>query len=63
MTENYLNNTFCRITSHDYKMAEVWDIKEASDGNRVLTKGQSPAKVLRGFNTNNGHKARKRFWI
>ena len=45
-----------------YHEMEVYDMEEESDGNRVLTKGKSPAKVLRGFNTSKGHKARKQFW-
>lgn len=55
-------NQFISFDASYYHHCSIWDIKEESDGNRVLTKGLSPAKVLRNFNTSSGHKARKQFW-
>jgi len=51
---------FC-ITVAPYTDSEPPFVGE-EDGNRVVTKGPSPAKVLRKFNTTKGYKARKEFW-
>lgn len=45
-----------------YHDIALFDMREDDDNNRVLTKGKSPAKVLRKFNTKSGYKARKQFW-